>query len=441
MSPIPGVVRTALDTVATYFWWAQTEFRGRFGRAASAFKTVNRHVLLLAWALPPTIGGGVYRPTSFLKYGPALGWRMSAISGAAPGKDRELGQYLLETIPDSVQIYRLDRPSLRPSWRFSPRIDGGFLNALATVELAIRIFKDDPPSVILASGPPFHNFAAAYFIARYFGAKLALDYRDEWSAGTREFIQLGNVDRWWERRCLRRADVVFFATQSIQNLYLDIFPQLRKDRCHILHNGWEPAEFEALRCREKARSFGAGKRIISYVGNAGVPLPGGFLETLREILARNRELAGTIRVRFVGVKSPEAMQQFAGFEGLFPGVLDLVEQLPKSKAIQVMAESHALLLLNPPHLERALTGKIFDYLASGRPLLVYGDTGEIGQLMRELSAGVMVSVGDSNGLERALLQLKKMSSLHWVTRPRIEFLKSHTREILAEKMFYLIGSL
>ena len=311
-----------------------------------------------------------------------------------------------------------------------------------TIPLFAQKFRGEPPGVVIASGPPFHNFVAAYYIARFFGAKLVLDYRDEWTEGTREFVELGNLDRYWEARCLCAADAAIFVTNGIRDLYLGSFPRLEANRCHILHNGWEPAEFIQ---RRDLNEMGSGRQKgcpLSYIGNSGAHvLPGQFLNVLLDALTRNGELLDSVQIRFIGQKSPEAMEQFASFERRMPGILGLAEHVPKVEAIRAMRESNALLLLNPPWFERVLTGKLFDYLASGRPLLVYGDTGEIGCVMRDLKAGIMVPAGDPDALAQALWELQNNPASQWQTPARAEFLENHTREILAGRMFEILEQL
>ena len=87
----------------------------------------------------------------------------------APRRPEAAGTYLLQSLPEDVRIHRVNPPAIDPSPRCVPYIDGGFVNMLATVSLARRAFHDDPPTVILATGPRFHNFVAAYYIARMFG--------------------------------------------------------------------------------------------------------------------------------------------------------------------------------------------------------------------------------------------------------------------------------
>ena len=442
MNAVKEFFRTFVHTAVAYAWWGQIEFETWFRSGRGTSRPRGRNVLLIVYRLPPAIGSGIFRPASFLRYAATFGWRLSAISGPLDHAGMNGADKDLLGIPGDVDIHRISKTNLRPSWRFFPRIrDDDFCSIFSMYALASGKFAHKPPSAVIASGPLFTSFVAAYFLARLFGAKLALDYRDEWSECPFDFVPEGNCDLQWERRCLRAADAVFFATETIRDLYLNSFPHLNAARCHVLHNGWEPAEFPSPE-EASERSSGPGRRLtLSYVGHTGLhALPGDFLAVLTEVLTRNGELRDRMRVRFVGRKSEEAFEQFADFETHMPGVLDLAEHVPKREAVRMMCESSALLLLNPPGTDR-LTGKIFDYLASGQPLLVYGHGGEIGRLMRELKAGVMVPVDDPEALEHALVKLQSNPASEWSTPAREAFLKTHTREALAKTMFKVLEGL
>ena len=435
-------IHTALHTAIAYAWWARLEISSKFVIPARPGGPSNRHALLLAWALPPIINGGVYRPTSFLKYGSELGWRMSAISGPVTEDSGEAGRYLLDTIPEAVRIHRLDRPVLRPSWRFSPQLDGGFLNALATAQLAFRIFKDDPPAVVIASGPPFHNFVAAHFIARFFGAKLVLDYRDEWTEGMREFIQLGNVDRIWERKCLRCADAVVSAAQGFLDINLNAFSDLSPEKCHVLHNGWEPDEFESAKRGALHEPVPDARFVLSFVGRSGRFLsPRGFLADMDDVFARRPELRNRISVRFIGTQDEEALALLKDFQRSHPVSMDITAEVPKIEAIRTMMKSSSLLLLNNKENARFLPGKIFEYVATGRRILLHGTGGAMGDIVSELGAGISVAEGDTVALELALTNLIT-NKLPNPNGAKIKpWLEGHTRRALARRFFDILDGL
>ena len=203
-------------------------------------KRSDRHMALMARALPPSSIAGVHRPLSWMRYGETLGWRVTSFQSETPVNQREHGDELLALVPQSVHRWVVPSLPWKPAWRLTPQIDGGFPLALAFARHAARTMADDPPSVVLASGPPFFSFVAAWVTARHFGVPLVVDYRDEWTECPFDFVTKGPDDLRWERRCLRDAAAVLFTTESMRAHHLLRFPELHPSRAHLLPNGWEP---------------------------------------------------------------------------------------------------------------------------------------------------------------------------------------------------------
>ena len=67
-------LNTLSDTLIAYRMWAEVATRSRWGSRKRRNDCTRKHVCLLAWAFPPYVSGGVYRPTSLVKYGTDLGW-------------------------------------------------------------------------------------------------------------------------------------------------------------------------------------------------------------------------------------------------------------------------------------------------------------------------------------------------------------------------------
>jgi glycosyltransferase involved in cell wall biosynthesis len=75
---------------------------------------------------------------------------------------------------------------------------------------------------------------------------------------------------------------------------------------------------------------------------------------------------------------------------------------------------------------------LFEYLASGRPVLVYG-TGdsEMRALVERLGAGLCVPAGDDEALYRAIQRFREAPVSRWQTAARLRFLQQHTRDAMA----------
>lgn len=400
----------------------------------------NRHVLLLAWSLPPTIYGGVYRPTSFLKYGTEMGWRLSAVVGPYPARVEEAGRHLLESVPDDASIYRLPQPLLSRGWLYPRRFENFARVATkvaTTISLTARLFRNDQPAIVVASGPPFHNFVAASRISKLFKSKLILDYRDEWTECPFEFTQGGWLNQFLERRSLKRADAVIFTTESQLEHQLDTFEVLSRDICHVVANGWEPADWPASSANEAGGREGSTGTVISFVGTLlGSAQLGSFLTALGAVLDRRSDIRKILKIRFVGRMCDESIALLSRFP--YRDQIERLDLVPRPVANRILRESQGLLLLTDERFSRYRPGKLYEYLAAGCQVIVYGHRGESSKLVSRLGAGTFVPGGDDRALEHAIDQLRRTPAVEDLMNVRQAWLQEHTREAQARRFFDIL---
>lgn len=413
----------------------QTRVRGARCRSAT-----TRRIVLLAWEFPPAVTGGVYRPLSIAKYAALAGWETAVLTGPAPTPASPAGQYLAQAIPEAVTVHRIPAAERGPHPWPLPEIDGGVLNALAVYEAGCALLERGPAGIVVASGPPFHSFVAGMWLAHRFGWRLVLDYRDEWTQSPFAFVGKNSSNRAAERRCLRRADLVVFTTDSQLREQKRAFSELRGTPCATVPNGWEPSDFVAPETlsREPAAADTAADLTVGYFGNLGAMVdPAEFLRTLSNVLDRSPDLRARLRVRFVGTKSPAALAQLRQFP--YRETLELVDHVPKREACRMMQSVAALLLLNSPGVHRYIQGKLYDYMASGTPILVFGEGGEMAEVVRSQGAGPIVGTRDAVALEQAL---RGIESFARPAGPRVrEWLESRRRELVAAQMLQMLDQI
>jgi len=326
---------------------------------------------------------------------------------------------------------------LRPFGGAIPDLDGGGLNILEIWESATRVFKADRPDLIFATGPPFHTFVAGALLARLYRVPLVLEYRDEWTECPFTFVRPGRDDRAWEAECLRSAQLVIFTTRSQLEHQLAVFGEARPERCVVVPNGWEPDD-HLVPIDDEAPHRVSNQRIaISFTGNLGDhTLPQEFLDCLLEATRLRPELASRFVFRFVGQKSPRAREQLGRFA--LPTMIEEVDQVGKHEVSRIQRESDGVLLLNGSSLARYVPGKLYEYLASNRPILVFGAGGEVDSLVRRLGAGPVVREGDARALVEALDAVAAWSRAVDIPPERKTWLDGHTRRALAERIVALL---
>jgi glycosyltransferase involved in cell wall biosynthesis len=408
------------------------------GRKGNHRGSDSRHLALFA-PMPPHTGAGVYRPLSFMQYGARHGWRIDAFAGPAPDNESEHGAELLARVPTSARLHIVPPPSRQPSYNFFPRVDGGFTKAIAHAEFAIDVLRDDPPDLVLASGPPFFTFVAARFVARHFDVPFVLDYRDEWTECPFDFVNKDGDDLKWERRCLADADAVLFVTESLLRHQLGVFQELDPQRGHVVRNGWDPDDFaSASRDLSRAPHQRTAVLRLAHVGNlAGHTPPFEFLESLRQLLSARPEWISRLKVSFIGRRSESADAAFRAFP--YPDVLELTAHVGKREAIRRMYEADVLLLLSAPDLDRSLPSKLFEYIASRRPVLIFGSPGESSTLIEKLSAGMLCPSGSGEALGDALMRSRDLDMSPF-DQTVSAWLQNHRRDALAARAFEIFES-
>jgi glycosyltransferase involved in cell wall biosynthesis len=414
-------------------WWKLARSR-RAARAAD-----SRHLALLAWALPPNSNAGVHRPLSFLRHGARLGWRFSTFQGVAPANQSQHGSELLARMPDGVRRVVVPESGRPASWRLFPKVDGGFAGAVQAASLAIETLRDDPPSMVLASGPPFSMFIAARWVAAHFGVPLVLDYRDEWTECPFDFVSAGPDDRRYEQACLASAQAVIFTTESHREHQLRVFPALARARTHVFPNGWEAEDF-AEPATASAAVRPEGPLRLAHVGTlSGHASPRRFVDALDAALDAEPSWRHKLAIEFVGRRSPAEHAEL--MRSRHADLITTVDHVSKTDAVRRMREADALLLLASSALERYLPGKLFDYVAARRPVLVCGWPGESSAaLVDQLGMGVLCRPDQPGAMLRALSALE--ARRHTATDPRVEpWLRRHRRDVVAQQAFSLFAQL
>ncbi len=127
--------------------------------------------------------------------------------------------------------------------------------------------------------------------------------------------------------------------------------------------------------------------------------------------------------------------------------LELVDYLPRAESLRLQRDSEALLLLVPDAGGRGkgvLSGKVFEYIAAGRPILaVVPPDGAAAELIRETGSGVVVAPDDVDGIRSALVELHSrftnggLASVELATRDE----RRLSRQARVEEMASLIGEL
>jgi glycosyltransferase involved in cell wall biosynthesis len=142
---------------------------------------------------------------------------------------------------------------------------------------------------------------------------------------------------------------------------------------------------------------------VVYTGTFyGHRSPDVFLEAVRRLLRGNRVPVRDLEVVFVGHTA-----RATGLEVARDTVVRVVEQRPYFEALRYLDQAAVLLLVVPREGGAGNhTGKLFNYLASGRPILALAPEPNVAaDLIRESRSGVVAPPDDPDAVARSLLDL------------------------------------
>jgi glycosyltransferase involved in cell wall biosynthesis len=367
----------------------------------------RRRVLVLAYFFPPVAGAGVQRILKFVRYLAALGWDATVVST----RSRVYGvrdPSLLAEVPTSTRVirtpalplarylaivlYKLRLRRLR-AWVLWP--DNGLGWAPFAFVAALRAVRRDHPDVLLSTSAPYGSHLVALLVAQMTGLPWVADFRDEWTTNPHLADQprpLAALAARAERAITARANRVVLAADYFQLAGLSSDDSRRV----VIPNGVDEDDLP----RASAPDPPAERFVLAHVGTLyDIRDPAPALRALASLAAREAVDRELVEVRLVG---NVWLTDFAPPPGIRVETTGYVEHA------QAIEEMHAatVLLLYVPSSSLAPSGKLFEYLASGRPLLCLARPDNLAsRLVSDWDAGVVADPHNETAIERAILAL------------------------------------
>jgi glycosyltransferase involved in cell wall biosynthesis len=394
-------------------------------------------LLLVSYLFPPSGGIAVQRALSLAKYLPEQGFRvhvLKARNAAGPADDPAL----LEQVPPSVTIHEAFTPEIpfalrQRIWKFlkrgkadskasaassAPARPGGW-KAWAG-QLARRIFNPEPEilwvpfalrkargivrkhgiQAMMVTAPPFSAFLVGTALKREFpDLKFISDFRDEWlsfylkdfdfqnSAATRRRAEE------IERETVEASDLVVAVTESSLVEIRNRYPEVPDSRFACIHNGYDPKVIQRVEDTRAPHD----RVIVSHIGTVyKTASPRYYLDALDGL---PDELRSRFETRFIGRISDEEKEVLQNRKSQ----VRIIGFLPQKKAMEQVAETDYLLLTMTNDI--SLPGKLFEYLALGKPILALSRReGEVFRILERTRAGWCVDFADPTAIGATLAQ-------------------------------------
>lgn len=363
-----------------------------------------RNVLMISAAFPPTGGPGVQRSVKFCKYLPQVGWHPT-VWAADPLEGFPQDETLLNEVPDGVNVlrrsYGMGSAKIKSLWvlvrnlveersmapcNHPDELIGWARQSLHEVR---RLVHEQQIDAVYSTFSPGSNHWLGMQIQRAAGLPWIADFRDLWTDDYRYAPRSARdraADRALEQEILEAADAVIGVSPR-QTAILAAHVPHEVEKFVTITNGFDPDDFQGMERRRPED----GQWVVAHVGRLDRwRACDAWFDGLREFVQSNPEARARSVVKVMGHVSREVRDRL----NETGAVCCFASYGSHRQAIQEMHDADALLLLVPdgPNADSVIPAKLFEYLASRRPILVVGPIGgECQHIVNDAQAGRAVN--------------------------------------------------
>lgn len=360
----------------------------------------KKSILLITYYWPPSGGSGVQRWMYFAKYLKEFAYEIEVITvdekvASYPSLDSSLNIHVKEiTVHKTNSKEVIAAYSMLKSGKKNKVVPQGnvgnkkksFLDKLSifvranffvpdarigwnkfAIQKAEQLIQNKSFDIIITTGPPHSTHLVGLHLKNKFNIKWIADFRDPWVEvyyndlfKRMKFAQ--KKDEKLELNVLQRADKILTIGPSMKTL---LAKKVTASKIEYIFNGFDENLFQN-KVKTKSDKF-----ILSYVGTLSLNYP---YKSLIEALKLIQNLAiqnKVIQVQFTGKIDAEIITEFKKLSNI-----ELKNNGVRShqESVDIMCQSDLNLLLLPYQKDAQImiTGKVFEYLASGNPILAIG---------------------------------------------------------------------
>lgn len=393
-----------------------------------------KKVLIITYYWPPSGGSGVQRWLKFAKYLPEFGWEPIIYTPENPERPAT-DESLFKDISADLKVIK--EPIWEPyTWyrrilgKKDEKIgaglmsDGGKDGSGKKLAVWIRgnFFIPDPrkfwvkPSVrklskyiqehqikhVITTGPPHSMHLIGLGLKKKLDINWIADFRDPWTNIDfyRDLNLSASADRTHrklERDVLTTADLVI----SVGNTLSSELRELGASKVETITNGFDRDDFPDMYDSRNE------KFTIAHIGSFSRSRNHQSLwQALKLVEESNAQLAAKLQILTLGQVDGTVGNsiELAGLSKYW----ERIDHVPHAQVLEYQRSSSVLLLMvnDTPNAMGILPGKLFEYMASGRPILCIGPTdGDAAKAITETGCGICVRKDDTEGLKNAILKL------------------------------------
>lgn len=431
-----------------------------------------KRVLIITYYWPPSGGSGVQRWLKMSKYLPEYGWQpviYTTENAEYPIIDHSLEKDVAPNIEvirrpitepysaykkflginkdETVKMGFIQEKEKNKSWKsdLSLWVRGNFFIPDARcgwVKPSVRFLKEylneHPVDAIISTGPPHSMHLIALKLKEALGLPWIADFRDPWTEI--DYYNDLHLTAWADRKHHRLEQEVLTKADKVVTVAPDgarRLGRLGNRNVRTIYNGFDRDD-DAQTPVNLSEQF-----TITYLGVLSkIQNPSNLWQALAELIKEDSGFDKNLKINMIG-QIDSAVVSSINENGLTQHVA-YSPYMPHDQVSAVHRSSTLLLLLlmpdSEPRAKGLLTGKLFEYMASGRPILCIGpEDGDAARILRETGAGQTISFEDKEKIKEALKNLYQRyleNTLEGNTNPKVE---NYSRQVMTQQYAALLN--
>lgn len=431
-----------------------------------------KRVLIITYYWPPAGGSGVQRWVKFSKYLRSYGWE-PVIFTVQDGDYPILDPNLEKELPQNIEVIKepiFEPYNLYKKWMGkgkNDKIDANFLSQgkqlgwkdkiavwirgnlfipdaksfwikPATRRLS-KYLSQHPIDAIVSTGPPHSCHLIAFGIHNKYQLPWIVDYRDPWTQI--DYFNDLHLTKWskkthniLEKRILDSCSAIVAVGKTMAEDLND----LTNNRKIVITNGFDEADRNTL-TEDIDKDFS-----IVYIGTMNDSRnPEALWQALTQLQEENHPLIHDLKVKLIG--NPEAIVHQSVEKYRLNQLVEFTGYLTHKEAIAYQNKARLLLLVinRTSNNLSIITGKIFEYLASAKPILCIGPTnGDAADILNASGHNDIFDYDDVDGIKAFIIrQYSSYIQNHDNTSITSTDIEQYSRKNLTAKLAKLLDDI
>ena len=298
---------------------------------------------------------------------------------------------------------------------------------------AKKIISEYKIETVITTSPPHSTQLIGLKLKKQLNINWIADFRDPWTDiyYYKDLLHtrlVKKIDKKKEGEVLEKADKVIVVGKSLKE---NFYNKINQEKFVIITNGYDDEDFE------EHKHVRPEKFTIIYTGTLSDQYNvAAFIEVCEAIKSKGVDFI----IRFIGNVAESKLNEFKNV-GLLDNV-EIVNYVPHQESIKYLYNSSALLLVIPDFNgnKGILTGKLFEYLASGIPIVGIGPTdGDASEIIDECEVGQMFDYSNKTNLSEYLESLIDNWEENKILYPDYDEIETYNRKNLTKVLAEIIN--